>query len=319
MTSFVSLRPLLLKCGLLLFLCLLLAFPETSLTGAKSGLLLWFNQVLPSLLPFLILSALFLSTGLSGLLAKRLSPVLSPLFCCSSSGCYAVFIGLFSGLPVGAKTIATLLEQNKITKEEGTYLLPLCNNMSPLFILGYISLSVLKQPALRYILLFVVLLSSFVAALLTKPDKSCKKEFSFRPADNKPSSEHNSFRFSFLLLDSAIEQAFSVLIRVGGYMVLFSVLAALLTKLPLPPLVLGCISAVLEVTTGSAALSALSLPHSFLIPLVGAAVTFGGLSTAAQTKSVLAGTELPFAHYLLTKALAALLAALLLFVLLCIF
>ncbi|MBQ9768424.1 MAG: transporter [Lachnospiraceae bacterium] len=313
MTSSVSLRPLLLKSGLLLFLCLLLLFPGTCLSGAKNGLLLWFNQVLPSLLPFLILSTLFLSTGLSDLLAGKLSPLLSPIFRCSPSGCYAIVIGLFTGLPVGAKTIASLIEKGQITKKEGQYLLPMCNNMSPLFILGYISVSVLQVPNLRYLILATVVLASMLAAVLLRPKES---PHASAPTVSETVTPSKRFSFSFLLLDSAIEQAFAVLTRVGGYMVLFSVLAALLTKLPLPPFALACIGSILEVTTGSSALAALAPPKPLLISLTAAFVSFGGLSTAAQTKSVLTGTGLPLAHYLFTKTLAALFTALLLLVVL---
>lgn len=296
-------RSCLLKAAMLLFLCCLLAFPSAVLSGAKNGLLLWFNQVLPSLLPFLILSTLFLSTGLSDNIAKKLAPVLSPVFRCSPSGCYAVIIGLLAGLPVGAKTIASLTESGHITKKEGQYLLPLCNNPSPLFLLGFISVSVLNRPELRYPVFFIVTLSSILAAMLTRPRPESA------PICNRTLDK--PFTFSFLLLDSAIEQAFSVLTRVGGYIILFSVLANLLTKLPLPTFALACTGALLEITTGCSALSALSLPSKILLPLVTGFVTFGGLSTAAQTKSVLAETKFPFAHYLLTKALAGLIAGLL--------
>ncbi|MGN1083871.1 MAG: nucleoside recognition domain-containing protein, partial [Lachnospiraceae bacterium] len=301
MTSSFSARPLFLKGGMLLFLCLLLLFPAAALSGAKKGLLLWFYQVLPSLLPFLILSTLFLSTGLSDSLARRLSPFLSPIFKCSPSGCYAIVIGLLAGLPVGAKTIASLVERGQITKKEGQYLLPLCNNPSPLFLLGFISVSVLKTPSVRYPLLFIVTLSSMLAAALFRP----------KAAGAPPVGQNNrkhpvkKFSFSFLLLDSAIEQAFLVLTRVGGYIILFSVLAEFLTKMPLPPLLLACIGSFLEITTGCTALAALPLPKTVLFPLIAAFVTFGGLSTAAQTKSVLAGSGLPIAHYLLTKAAPA--------------
>ena len=316
----------LIKGSILLFLCCLFLFPTAALSGAKNGLLLWFNQVMPSLLPFLILSALLLSTGLSDSIAKRLAPVLSPIFRCSPSGCYAIVIGLLAGLPVGAKTIASLMESGRITKKEGQYLLPLCNNPSPLFLLGFISVSVLHQPALRYLVLFTVTLSSILAAMLLRPHSAaCRRNHtsvrttvtsSSVPAasvtpEHSLDSGHESFRFSFLLLDSAIEQAFSVLTRVGGYIILFSVLAELLAKLPLPSFFLACCGAILEITTGSTSLSTLSLSPQLLIPLVTGFVTFGGLSTAAQTKSVLAGTKLPFAHYLLTKALAGLIAGLL--------
>lgn len=324
MSSFVSLRQTALKGGMLLFLCLLLLFPAPALSGAKNGLLLWFNQVLPSLLPFLILSTLFLSTGLSDRLAYRLAPFLSPVFKCSPSGCYAIVIGLLAGLPVGAKTIASLVDTGKITKKEGQYLLPLCNNLSPLFIMGYISVSTLNAPELRYLILAVVLLSSALAAVLMRPKNRTKagdtKTQSVRALSSTasapgttgtPSPPQKKFAFSFLLLDAAIEQAFSVLTRVGGYMILFSVLANLLTLMPLPPLVLACIGSLLEVTTGSAALASLPLPKTVLLPLVTGFVAFGGLSTAAQTKSVLAKATLPFAHYLFTKVLAGTIAAVL--------
>lgn len=303
-------RSCLIKAAMLLFLCCLLAFPSAALSGAKNGLLLWFNQVLPSLLPFLILSTLFLSTGLSDSIAYRLAPVLSPVFRCSPSGCYAVVIGLLAGLPVGAKTIASLTVSGRITKKEGQYLLPLCNNPSPLFLLGFISVSVLDQPSLRYLILFIVILSSVLAAMLTRPRDAVSQHTSSYDS-RKNSSSRSPFTFSFLLLDAAIEQAFSVLTKVGGYIILFSVLSSLLTRLPFSAPVIACIGSALEITSGSASLAALSLPASVFIPLVMGFVTFGGLSAAAQTKSVLAGTKFPFAHYLLTKAIAGLIAGLL--------
>ena len=300
----------LVKGGLLLFLCCLLCFPATALTGAKEGLLLWFQQVMPSLLPFLILSSLFLSTGLSDRIAKRLSPFLSPVFRCSASGCYAVVIGLLSGLPIGAKTVADLTVSGRITKKEGEYLLPLCNNPSPLFLLGFISVSVLQKPELRYPLLVIVILSSVVASMLLRPTEKPER------GSNKGTAKQASvpFHFSFVLLDAAIEQAFLVLTKIGGYLILFSVLAKLLALLPLPSLLLACIGVLLEITTGSNALSGLSLAEPVRISLVTGFVAFGGLSAAAQTKSVLTGTSFPLTHYLFTKGVAGLFACLLMWI-----
>lgn len=300
-------RNLFLKCGMLCFLFCLLLFPAPALAGAKNGLLLWFNQVLPSLLPFLILSTLLLSTGLSDRIAARLAPILSPVFRCSPSGCYAIVIGLLAGLPVGAKTIAALTSSGRITKKEGQYLLPLCNNPSPLFLLGFISVSVFKQPSLRYPVLFIVTISSILAAMLLRPDN---KNASFSGTGHAPLLQ-KTFTFSFLMLDAAIEQAFAVLTRVGGYIILFSVLANLLANLPLPSLLLACTGSLLEITTGSVALSNLPIANRLFLSLVTGFVTFGGLSTAAQTKSVLAETKFPFAHYLLTKSVAGLIAGIL--------
>ena len=308
----VNTRSRLVKGAMLLFLCCLLFFPSAALSGAKNGLLLWFNQVLPSLLPFLILSTLFLSTGLSDSIANSLAPILSPLFRCSPSGCYAVIIGLLAGLPIGAKTVAALVHSGKITKEEGAYLLPLCNNPSPLFLLGFISVSVLERPDMRYAVFFIVTAASVFASMLLRPHvRLGRTPQALTPVSANTAPQRPRFTFSFFLLDAAIEQAFSVLTKVGGYIILFSVFASFLACLPLPAPLLSCAGAVLEITSGSAALAALSLPAPLFLPLVTGFVTFGGLSAAAQTKSVLAGTKFPFAHYLLTKAVAGLLAGLL--------
>lgn len=292
-------------------LLLLLFFPSEALTGAKNGLILWFYQVIPSLLPFLILSGLMVSTGCSDFLSGILSPVLSPLFGCSGSGCYAIIIGLFSGLPVGAKTVAELVTTGRISSKEGTFLLPLCNNAGPFFILGYLCVTLLSIPDFALEFLLILWVSSILSAFLLRPGVLFSRH-EYTATEKRRSSRH-ALSFSFLLLDKAIEQAFSLLLRIGGYIVLFSVLTELLRLLPLSPLLTACLCSLLEITTGTSALSALPLPKHFLIPLTGAFVSLGGLCGIVQTKSALTGSNLPFAHYIRSKLLAALLAATILF------
>lgn len=305
-----------------LALFLLILFPSVSLNGAKKGLILWFYQVIPSLLPFLILSGLFLSTGFSDHLASLLSPILSPLFGCSKNGCYAIVIGFLSGLPVGAKTVADLVSTGRITKKEGIYLLPLCNNAGPFFILGYISVTILNAPSFSVPLLIIVWTSSIIAAVFLRPGNhiisspaALSDGFSSVPTTVSQAASQNASKitFSFLILDHAIEQAFSLLFRIGGYIVLFSVFAELLSRLPFSPMCIACLCSLFEITTGASALSALNLKKELLIPLLGAFVSFGGFSGLAQTKSVLAGSDLPFAHYLCSKLLASFLTAIALF------
>ena len=45
------------------FLLFLLLFPKESTEYAKSGLMLWFYTLLPSMLPFMILSGVLMKTG----------------------------------------------------------------------------------------------------------------------------------------------------------------------------------------------------------------------------------------------------------------
>lgn len=97
-------------------------FPISALQGASNGLLLWFNKVLPTLLPFIILSNILIKLDI----LKSI-----PSFT------YGLILGFLTGLPMGAKTSSDLLENNKINYKEASFLLSICNNPSPMFIINY--------------------------------------------------------------------------------------------------------------------------------------------------------------------------------------
>ena len=58
-----------------LILIFLLMHPAQSFEGAKSGLLLWFNVVLPTLLPFMLCSSLLVAWGGVPLITRPFSPL----------------------------------------------------------------------------------------------------------------------------------------------------------------------------------------------------------------------------------------------------
>ena len=59
-------------CTLLFFVFVyLLRFPEDAFQASASGVTLWFFHVLPSLLPFMILSDFFIHTGLASVLLQK--------------------------------------------------------------------------------------------------------------------------------------------------------------------------------------------------------------------------------------------------------
>lgn len=85
---------------------LLLCFPALSLEGARKGLLLWYNTVLPTLLPFMICMNLMVSFGAVNLLAAPFYPVLHRLLGLSRAGSFILLSGMLCGYPMGAKTAA---------------------------------------------------------------------------------------------------------------------------------------------------------------------------------------------------------------------
>ncbi len=125
-------KSLLFLSSLLLFFCLLI-FPARTFFYACEGVNLWFHTILPSLLPFLILTSLLLETKA----ARRISAVqkffFQTVFRSFPGWVLCTFLGLFCGFPMGARITAQLYEAEEIDRNEACYLLTFCSSPSPAF------------------------------------------------------------------------------------------------------------------------------------------------------------------------------------------
>ena len=313
MNFFKSYKAKLIKGLILLFMLLILLNPGASYRGASIGLLLWFHNVLPTLLPFIILSNLMVQLNIAGKISKIFYPVLGRLFGIGIEGCYPILIGFLSGIPMGAKATADLLRENKLSKRQAQFLIGMCNNASPMFIIGYISITQLKLVQLKYALVAIIYISAILAALIwrflsamfSKSDKNDTHTTAY--SDN---SIRKSKKFSFELLDGSIMNGFETITCIGGYIILFSILAQLLKELgSMSGVVKATAMSLLEITTGISQLSSLKLDLNIKIVLIAALTSFGGLSGIAQTKSVLQDSRLSISSYVSVKLLNALIAA----------
>lgn len=289
----------------ILFLGLLLAKPDWAFTGAKNGLVLWGMVIVPTLLPFMLCSQAIVGLGAVPLLIKPFQPVFSHVFRLSKQGGYVVLSGLLCGYPMGAKTCREFLESGLISKSEACYLLAVSNHPSPMFILGYLmnqmsSVTGLSGSIPPWKVLAALYLPVFPIALLA--DRIYRNPADSFPASNKlePSSV-----FSF---DSAFLACAETMVKIGGYIMLFSIIALYTAKLPLNvPFLRGAILGAIEITTGIQAIAG-SVSGIPAVLLMVAAAAFGGLSGIFQTRSVLdtkKNAGLSIRHYVLWKLLHA--------------
>ncbi len=286
-------------------LLLLLTHPAALAQGCSRGLTLWYTAVLPSLLPFLFLSGLLMKTGLFHYLNRIYAPWISRLFGISREGCYAVLLGFLCGFPMGAKVIADLVRDQHISPQEGAYLLGFCNNVSPAFFLNYVCLLKLGYPSVPWGLVLLFYALPVLYGLVTRPF------YHFTPA---PSAKKQTplQRLDFPMLDACIMDGFSTITRLGGYIILFTILVQLLELLPLSPAVLAVPGAVLEISCGIDQIALLpGLSAGCRTALACTCASFGGLCICAQTQSVLDGTPLRIRTWLLGRIVIALLTAVL--------
>lgn len=295
-----------------LFLLLLLMFPSIALKGARTGLMLWFETVLPTLLPFMIASTLIMELQVTDCLTSFIYPVFGNFLGLSKKGCYPFLIGMLSGLPVGAKACADLVKTRQISREEGQYLLCFCNNASPMFVISFIAAQCLHQPTHGFLVLAVI----YGSALLTGACYKVMHHSSFiHQYENRQIVTSVSVctvpnkRPVFAVLDQTILTAFEILTKVGGYIILFSILAEIMLHLVfLPAMIRYCIIGFLEVTTGSAAISLSHFSITQKIVLIHGFTAFGGLSSHAQTYSVIMRSGLSIKTYFIFKCINACIA-----------
>lgn len=161
-----SVRELLYALGLVLAGLGLVLDPGQAMEGAKTGLELCYNVIIPSLFPFFVLSNLVVELGLAACLGRVLEPVMRPLFRVSGPCASAVALGFVGGYPVGARTALSLYENGLCTKTEAERLLAFCNNSGPAFILGVVGAGVFGDSRVGLLLYLVHALASLLVGLL---------------------------------------------------------------------------------------------------------------------------------------------------------
>lgn len=315
---------------ILTFLIILVLFPSVCFSGAKTGLLLWFETVLPVLFPFFIVTYLMNYFKITDCINMVAHPLLKRIFKVPPGGSFPILLGFLSGFPIGAKACADEIKAGKIDREQGQYILSFCNNVSPAFLSGYISLKILGGRGLWP--LIIVDLAALLCAVtyrlcFFKNRGNTAEDFSKSEIFQNEAAPITLPRF-IKAFDDALISSVEILIKIGGYIIIFSVIQKIILSFALKYtqhsgicLLLVMSSAFMEVTSGSLALSEyltkypLSLP--FLSPvsiktaLVLMTASFGGISAIAQTKSVIMDSGLSLKKYFLTRIINAVYAALL--------
>lgn len=282
----------------------LLISPANAVSSARSGLMLWFKVLLPTLLPFMIISRLLIEIDGISCLTFLFAPLFQKCFHLSKPGTFVVMTGFLCGYPMGAKLVSELYNHNQLSHGEACYLLTFCNNLSPMFISSFLTISCLDAPELLPYIILIIYGTPIIFALFTQPVFRKKlAEYNFSPMVSSKNK-----KLDFEILDIAIMDSFTQITKLGGYVILFSIISGMFLSFSLPPLILSFLTGFIEVTTGINYITVQNLPFSlrliFSIPIC----VFGGLSGLMQTYSMMKDSNLPFLPYLLSKALQALLS-----------
>jgi hypothetical protein len=302
MTSLKKHSPaILLLLGCAALAALLIIDSPLAMQGAREGLILSGQVVIPSMYPFFVIANLYVQTcvmppsleggGRRGVRGKQ-------------SG--VVLLGLLGGYPLGAKAAAMLMERGAITQAQAQKLQLFCLNAGPAYLIGAIGTGLLGNRRAGVMLFVSLALASLVIGLCTRfisiesPGPSINPQKPIQPS---------SFDQKIL---ASVTQSTAAIITICAWVVLFSALIALLHRLPMRAWgAIPALNVFLEVSSGAVAVIRSNMP----LPVLCAALGWGGLSVHCQVLGDLKKTALPlrlfWASRLLHSGLAAAICALL--------
>jgi len=208
--------------ALLVAVLALIIYPQESIDGARNGLTLCANVIIPSLFPFFILSTLVVETGITRYLGKLLEPVMRPLFNVNGACAAAFALGFVGGYPIGAKAVISLYENGSCGKTEAERLLSFCNNSGPAFIFGVVGAGVFSSSGIGLLLYLVHMAASVCVGLVFRNWRKKQPEIKRR---REGAAAAYSFPAAFT---NSVKSSVLSMLNICGFVIFFTVFIRLL-------------------------------------------------------------------------------------------
>ena len=207
---------------------------------------IWLYNLVPSMLPFYVISDLLINYGLIDILAFLFKKIINKLFNVSENASFVIFFSMFTGFPSSAKYLKNLLDLNYISIEDANKIIRFTHFSNPLFIINVIGNTIIGNKKIGFLILLSHYLSNFIIGFLYRKEQT-----------QKITTKHvkNTKTFGSILTTSFINSFDSLLIVLGS-LITFKILTSIIFHY------LGfnfIISSLLEITQGLFALKNLTL------------------------------------------------------------
>lgn len=260
---------------------------KTAITGAQDGVQLCLTTVIPSLLPFFVLTILT-TASLVGTKSKILRPLEKVCKMNKGSGVLLV-TGLIGGYPTGAQCVADAYKEGAISRENAIRLLSFCSNAGPAYIFGILS-SQFTCSAAPWLLWGIHILSCLAVATMIPGNYT----------DEQVTITHQKMN----LMD-AVNKAGRNIAKVCVWVIIFRVIVAFLDRWILwyfDPSASVLICGILELTIGGTELICISA-EGLRFVICSVLLGFGGICVVLQTSAVIG--NLPISAYIKGKIMQA--------------
>ncbi|MBE7075346.1 MAG: hypothetical protein E7376_05155 [Clostridiales bacterium] len=297
------------KASIFLGFCLLIIIVLIAINPAKysavalNGILVWAKILVPSLLPFFILTKLFAATGIIDSITNIFAKPINKIYNCPKQSAYVFFMSIITGYPVGSKLVADLYNNGIICKTDAIKTTSFCSNSGPMFILGSVAIGMFANAKMGYIILASHILGALLNGLIYRKigGKEKQKKQINQMGNNLNFSESVITSVNSIFLIGGVVCFTFVLLEVITNNYIFISLTNLLSNIGLNAnLFSAVICGIGEITKGCLMLSSVALSPTFVTCFCTFIISFGGIATFLQAMAFLKGI-VPAKMFLLQK------------------
>lgn len=268
----------------------MVVFPDVTEEGSKTAIIIWANSIVPVLLPFFIFSDFIKRTGDLQKLPPRVYPFI---------------MAVLSGYPMGAKVVGDYVKEERLSLDEGRWVLSYSMVTGPAFILFTIGQFIGSSKAA-----VLVTIAHYAGGILNgllylnkkgKPHKVQAAEF-------KPKGDYME-NFTYTIMGG-----FKSMAIILAYLIIFTIGINLLDKAGLfaainDKTLCSCIKGFMEMTVGINQMGMCNISVEMKTVLAAMMVSFGGMSIVGQSASMTRKTGIGVKDIFLMKITHGMIAA----------
>ena len=298
-------KRILLTCIILIIMIEILLFPKESMLYASTGLRLWFDNMIPALFPFMVLSGLIIRLELAPSIVSFLHPLLYKIFHTNQYCEYVITMGFLCGYPMGAVIINDLIKEEKISLAQGEYLLAFRNNVGPVFYCSLV-LPMFEKKYYTLLLCGMYLIPLFYGIIMRYT--FYKKAFITEKNTIilQKINQNTDIQFGSALINS-LNRAVSASLYLGGCMIFFNMLRLIPMHFSGDNKILSLMACWLLEVNGAISMSSQLCANGYVtaVLLMLPFLAIGGLSCICQTIGVLSDTKCNIKVHIFHKSIQA--------------
>ena len=287
---------------LLLFIIFIIIFNSDSIiNNILLSFNICFNNLFPSLIPFMFISNIFIKYDLINEIAEIMKFITNKVFKLNKHASFAIIMGLISGTPSISKYLNDLYNNKLINNYDVEKCICFCHFINPIFILNSIGISFFNSKDSGIIILISHFLSSFIIGIFLR-----NKKFIEINSNNMKTNKKRNF---IEILNESINSTASTLLLILGVITFCLIITSIIDNFFNIPNNFKFIYGILEITQGLKYLSLSNFNIQIKTIIACFLVSFGGFCIHIQVFSILENKKTRYLPYFCSRLIHGLLSA----------